>query len=64
LKRAAKSITIKSGGKDELSRSASQRRSRAHRAPPGWRPMEGSQVTVMYGKDRVASEIRVTPKKP
>jgi Cu/Ag efflux protein CusF len=60
----AKSITVKAGGKDELFTFNDQTKITGAQNAAGLATMEGSQVTVMYGKDRVASEIRVTPKKP
>ena len=60
----AKSITIKAGGKDELFTFNESTKITGAQGAAGLATMEGSQVTVMYSKDRVASEIRVTPKKP
>ena len=60
----AKSVTIKAGGKDELFTFNDSTKITGAQGAAGLATMEGSQVTVMYGKDRVASEIRVTPKKP
>ena len=60
----AKSITVKASGKDELFTFNEQTKITGAQNAAGLATMEGSQVTVMYGKDRVASEIRVTPKKP
>lgn len=60
----AKSITVKSAGKDELFTFNDQTKITGAQNAAGLATMEGSQVTVMYGKDRIASEIRVTPKKP
>ena len=60
----AKSLTIKAGGKDELFTFNDQTKITGAQGAAGLATMEGSQVTVMYSKDRVASEIRVTPKKP
>jgi len=60
----AKSITIKAGGKDELFTFNDSTKITGAQGAAGLATMEGSQVTVMYSKDRVASEIRVTPKKP
>jgi Cu/Ag efflux protein CusF len=60
----AKSITVKASGKDELFTFNDQTKITGAQNAAGLATMEGSQVTVMYGKDRVASEIRVTPKKP
>lgn len=60
----AKSITVKAAGKDELFTFNDSTKITGAQGTAGLATMEGSQVTVMYGKDRVASEIRVTPKKP
>jgi Cu/Ag efflux protein CusF len=60
----AKSITVKAAGKDELFTFNESTKITGAQGAAGLATMEGSQVTVMYGKDRVASEIRVTPKKP
>ena len=60
----AKSITVKTAGKDELFTFNDTTKITGAQGAAGLATMEGSQVTVMYGKDRVASEIRVTPKKP
>ena len=60
----AKSITVKAAGKDELFTFTESTKITGAQGAAGLATMEGSQVTVMYGKDRVASEIRVTPKKP
>jgi Cu/Ag efflux protein CusF len=60
----AKSITVKASGKDELFTFNESTKITGAQGAAGLATMEGSQVTVMYGKDRVASEIRVTPKKP
>jgi len=59
----AKTLTIKAGGKDELFSFTEQTKITGAQGAAGLATMEGSQVTVMYSKDRVASEIRVTPKK-
>jgi Cu/Ag efflux protein CusF len=60
----AKSITVKTAGKDELFTFNDTTKITGAQGAAGLATMEGSQVTVMYSKDRVASEIRVTPKKP
>ena len=60
----AKSITVKAAGKDELFTFNESTKITGAQGAAGLATMEGSQVTVMYSKDRVASEIRVTPKKP
>jgi Cu/Ag efflux protein CusF len=60
----AKSVTIKAGGKDELFTFNDSTKITGAQGAAGLATMEGSQVTVMYSKDRVASEIRVQPKKP
>ncbi|HEV8394000.1 MAG TPA: hypothetical protein VGQ37_06980 [Vicinamibacterales bacterium] len=60
---ATKSLTIKAAGKDEQFTFTEQTKITGAQGAAGLATMEGSQVTVMYGKDRVASEIRVTPKK-
>jgi Cu/Ag efflux protein CusF len=59
----AKSLTIKADGRDEQFTFNDQTKITGAQGAAGLATMEGSQVTVMYGKDRVASEIRVTPKK-
>ena len=59
----AKTVTIKASGKDEQFTFNEQTKITGAQGAAGLATMEGSQVTVMYGKDRVASEIRVTPKK-
>ena len=60
---ATKSLTIKAAGKDEQFTFTEQTKITGAQGAAGLATMEGSQVTVMYGKDRVASEIRVSPKK-
>ena len=60
----AKTLTIKASGKDEQFTFNESTRITGAQGAAGLATMEGSQVTVLYGKDRVASEIRVTPKKP
>ena len=60
----AKTLTIKASGKDEQFTFSDSTKITGAQNAAGLATMEGSQVTVMYGKDRVASEIRVTPKKP
>jgi Cu/Ag efflux protein CusF len=60
----AKTITVKASGKDEQFTFSDTTKITGAQGAAGLATMEGSQVTVMYGKDRVASEIRVTPKKP
>jgi hypothetical protein len=59
----AKSITVKASGKDEQFTFNDETKITGAQGAAGLATMEGSQVTVMYAKDRVASEIRVTPKK-
>jgi Cu/Ag efflux protein CusF len=59
----AKSLTIKADGRDQEFTFNDQTKITGAQGAAGLATMEGSQVTVMYGKDRVASEIRVTPKK-
>ena len=59
----AKTVTVKASGKDEQFTFNDQTKITGAQGAAGLATMEGSQVTVMYGKDRVASEIRVTPKK-
>src|SRR6185503_12252517 len=59
----AKTLTIKASGKDEQFTFTETTKITGAQGAAGLATMEGSQVTVMYGKDRVASEIRVTPKK-
>jgi Cu/Ag efflux protein CusF len=59
----AKTLTIKADGRDQEFAFNEQTKITGAQGAAGLATMEGSQVTVMYGKDRVASEIRVTPKK-
>lgn len=59
----AKSITVKADGRDQEFTFNDQTKITGAQGAAGLATMEGSQVTVMYSKDRVASEIRVTPKK-
>jgi hypothetical protein len=59
----AKSITVKADGRDQEFTFNDQTKITGAQGAAGLATMEGSQVTVMYGKDRVASEIRVSPKK-
>jgi Cu/Ag efflux protein CusF len=59
----AKTLTIKASGKDEQFTFNDTTKITGAQGAAGLATMEGSQVTVMYGKDRVASEIRVAPKK-
>jgi len=59
----AKTLTIKADGRDQEFTFNEQTKITGAQGAAGLATMEGSQVTVMYGKDRVASEIRVTPKK-
>jgi Cu/Ag efflux protein CusF len=59
----AKTLTIKADGRDQEFTFNEQTKITSAQGAAGLATMEGSQVTVMYGKDRVASEIRVTPKK-
>ena len=60
---AAKTLTIKADGRDQEFTFNEQTKITGAQGAAGLATMEGSQVTVMYGKDRVASEIRVSPKK-
>jgi Cu/Ag efflux protein CusF len=59
----AKTVTIKAEGRDQQFTFNDTTKLTGAQGAAGRATMEGSQVTVMYGKDRVASEIRVTPKK-
>lgn len=59
----AKTLTVKADGRDQEFTFNDQTKITGAQGAAGLATMEGSQVTVMYGKDRVASEIRVTPKK-
>ena len=59
----AKTLTIKADGRDQQFSFNDQTKITGAQGAAGLATMEGSQVTVMYGKDRVASEIRVSPKK-
>jgi Cu/Ag efflux protein CusF len=59
----AKTLTVKADGRDQEFTFNDQTKITGAPNAAGLATMEGSQVTVMYGKDRVASEIRVTPKK-
>ena len=59
----AKTLTIKAGGKDEQFSFTETTKITGAQGAAGLATMEGSQVTVMYSKDRVASEIRVQPAK-
>jgi Cu/Ag efflux protein CusF len=59
----AKTLTVKADGRDQEFTFNDNTRISGAQGPAGLATMEGSQVTVMYGKDRVASEIRVSPKK-
>ena len=59
----AKTLTIKADGRDQEFTFNDQTKITGAQNAAGLATMEGSQVTVMYSKDRVASEIRVTPKK-
>ena len=59
----AKTLTIKAAGKDEQFTFTEQTKITGAQGAAGLATMEGSQVTVMYGRDRAATEIRVTPKK-
>jgi len=60
---AAKTLTIKADGRDQEFTFNEQTKITGAQGAAGLATMEGAQVTVMYSKDRVASEIRVTPKK-
>ena len=60
----AKTLTIKADGRDQQFSFNDQTKITGAQNAAGLATMEGSQVTVMYGKDRTATEIRVTPKKP
>jgi Cu/Ag efflux protein CusF len=59
----AKTLTVKADGRDQEFTFTDSTKISGAQGPAGLATMEGSQVTVMYGKDRVASEIRVSPKK-
>jgi len=59
----AKTLTIKADGRDQEFSFTEQTKITGAQGAAGLATMEGAQVTVMYSKDRVASEIRVTPKK-
>ena len=60
----AKTLTIKADGRDQQFAFNEQTKITGAQGAAGLATMEGSQVTVMYGKDRTATEIRVAPKKP
>jgi Cu/Ag efflux protein CusF len=59
----AKTLTIKADGRDQQFSFNEQTKITGAQGAAGLATMEGSQVTVMYGKDRTATEIRVSPKK-
>ena len=59
----AKTLTVKADGRDQEFTFNEQTKISGAQGPAGLATMEGSQVTVMYGKDRVATEIRVSAKK-
>ena len=60
----AKTLTIKADGREQQFAFNEQTKITGAQGAAGLATMEGSQVTVMYGKDRTATEIRVAPKKP
>jgi hypothetical protein len=59
----AKTLTIKADGRDQQFTFNDQTRITGAQGAAGLATMEGSQVTVMYGKDRTATEIQVSAKK-
>ena len=59
----AKTLTIKADGRDQQFSFNEQTKITGAQGAAGLATMEGSQVTVMYGKDRTATEIRVSAKK-
>ena len=59
----AKTLTVKADGRDQEFTFNEQTKISGAQGAAGLATMEGSQVTVMYGKDRVATEIRVSAKK-